>query len=175
MRNRVSSLAMVALLVSPAAALDFPARKPGLWELKTHVEGKGIASPIMKQCVDAATDAQMQSFGASMGAKMCSEQTVKRDGDDIISDAVCRIGPIAMRTHSVTTGDFNSAYTTKTTSKQEGGPTLPGLGDSTMVIEARWIGPCEADQQPGDVILGNGVKLNIGEMKNLMPGGPSSR
>jgi hypothetical protein len=166
---------MVAFLVSPAVALDLPARKPGLWELKTHVEGKNGASPVMKQCVDAATDAQMQSFGASMGAKMCSEQTVKRDGDDIISDAVCRIGPIAMRTHSVTTGDFNSAYTTKTTSKQEGGPTLPGLGDSTTVIEARWIGPCEADQRPGDVILGNGVKLNIGDMKKLMPGGPSSR
>lgn len=171
MRNPAASLALFTVCVTPAMALDLPARKPGLWELKTHIEGKSAASQVMKQCIDEATDAQLQSFGASMSAKMCSEEQVKREGDTIISDTVCRFGPITMRTHSVTTGDFNSAYQTKSTSKQEGGPTMPGLGGGgTTVIEARWIGPCETDQRPGDVILANGMKMNIGDMKKLMPG-----
>lgn len=171
MRNRIAGLAMVAVSVTPAAALDLPSRKPGLWELKTLIEGKTAASQVMKQCIDAATDAQMRSFGTSMGAKLCSEQEVRREGDSIVSDAVCRVGPITMRSHSVITGDFNSAYTTKTTSKQEGGPTIPGMGaDSVTTLEARWIGPCEEGQQPGDLILANGMKMNINDMKKFMPG-----
>lgn len=170
MRILVSILAPLAICVLPAAAFDLPARKPGLWELKTIIEGQSKASQVMKQCVDAATDAQMRSFGASMGARMCTEQEIRQEGDSIVSDAVCGIGPITMRTHSVTTGDFNSAYTTKTTRKQEGGPTMPGMvGNGAMTIEARWIGPCQEGQQPGDIILANGIKMNINDMKKFMP------
>jgi hypothetical protein len=169
MRNRVLILAVIAVGVCPAAALDFPTRKPGLWELKTSAEGQSAASQVMKQCVDTATDEQLRSFGASMTAKMC-EQEVKREGDNFITDAVCRMGPITMRTQSVTTGDFNSAYTTKTTTKQEGGLTMPGMGGSSATtIEARWIGPCEPGQRPGDIIMANGMKMNIIDMKKFMP------
>lgn len=175
MRIKALTLALVVICVVPAAALDLPARKPGLWELKTIAEGQGTPSQVIKQCVDAATDAQMQSFGASMSAKMC-EQEVRRDGGSIITDAVCRMGPITMRTHSVTTGDFNSAYTVKTTSKQEGGPAMPGMGgERTVTIEARWTGACQAGQRPGDVIMANGMKMNINDMKKFMPNGAPPR
>ncbi|MEZ5785823.1 MAG: DUF3617 family protein [Xanthobacteraceae bacterium] len=174
MRIGASTLALVVIGVVPAAAFDLPTRKPGLWELKTTAEGQGTPM-VMKQCVDAETDAQMQAFGASMSAKMC-DQEVKREGGGIVTDAVCRMGPITMRTHSVTTGDFNSAYTTKTTSKQEGGPSMPGMGgESAVTIEARWTGPCEAGQRPGDVIMANGMKMNINDMKKFMPGGAPPR
>lgn len=174
MRNRIAILAIAVGCISPALALDPPARKPGLWELKTQIEGKSTASQVMKQCVDAQTDAQMQAFGTSMGAKLCSEREVRREGDSIVSDAVCRIGPITMRTHSVTTGDFNSAYTTNTTSKQESGPTIAGMGGSNTTIAARWTGPCEEGQRPGDIILANGVKMNVNDLKKLMPGNGGS-
>lgn len=171
MRFRWPIVAVLMACAAPATALDFPTRKPGLWELKTFAEGQSGRPQVMKHCTDEATDKQMQSLAASMSAGMCSEQEVRREGDSIISDAVCRIGPITMRTHSVTTGDFGSAYTTKTTSKQEGGPTLPGMGGtSSATIEARWTGPCEAGQRPGDMIMANGMKLNIGDMKKFMPG-----
>jgi len=80
------------------------------------------------------------------------------------------MGPITMRTHSVTTGDFNSAYTTKTTTKQEGGPAMPGMGgNNATTIEARWTGPCEPGQRPGDIIMANGMKVNFNDMKKFMP------
>jgi hypothetical protein len=45
----------------------------------------------------------------------------------------------------------------------------------TMTMEAKWLGPCAADQKPGDVIMSNGVKINIPEMQkhSLSPGSPS--
>src|SRR5262249_20051242 len=55
-------------------------------------------------------------------------------------------------------------------SKREGGPAMPGAsgdGTSNMTIEAKWLGACQADQKPGDMILANGRKLNINDMPNL--------
>jgi hypothetical protein len=28
-------------------------------------------------------------------------------------------------------------------------------------MEARWIGPCQQGQRPGDIILPGGIKLNV--------------
>jgi hypothetical protein len=35
----------------------------------------------------------------------------------------------------------------------------------TMSMVAKRLGPCMADQKPGDMILANGVKINILEMQ----------
>ena len=33
----------------------------------------------------------------------------------------------------------------------------------TMTMDAKWLGPCAADQKPGDMIMSNGMKINIPE------------
>ncbi len=68
-------------------------------------------------------------------------------------------------------GDFNSAYTIKITSKREGGLAIPNMPAETQItIEAKWTGPCKAGQKPGDVIMANGMKMNVNEMPKV-PGG----
>jgi hypothetical protein len=44
------------------------------------------------------------------------------------------------------------------------GEDLPG-GKMIMTMQAEWLGLCAADQRPGDVIVSNGVKVNIPEMR----------
>ena len=49
---------------------------------------------------------------------------------------------------------------------------MPGVaaGQPThMTIEAKWLGPCKADQKPGDIVMANGMKMNVLEMP-AMPG-----
>ena len=61
-------------------------------------------------------------------------------------------------------GSFDSAYTVEVTSTREGGHPLPGVapGAAThMKIAATWLGPCAAGMKPGDMIMANGMKLNI--------------
>jgi hypothetical protein len=43
-----------------------------------------------------------------------------------------------------------------------------------MTMEAKWLGPCAADQKPGDIIMSNGVKINIPEMekRSIAPATP---
>ena len=52
-------------------------------------------------------------------------------------------------------------------------PDIPD-GKMTMTIDAIWLGPCAADQKPGDVIMSNGTKINIPETENrsIAPGVP---
>jgi hypothetical protein len=62
------------------------------------------------------------------------------------------------------TGSFERAYTMRSTSTRQGGPQTPGAtpGQTTQTtVEAKWLGPCKADQKPGDVTMENGTKMNI--------------
>ena len=105
---------------------------------------------------------------------MCSKPDIQKTGDTITVDSTCKIGPYATSSHAVITGDFNSAYTVKVVSKQEG-PAIPGMPpERTMTIDAKWAGACKADQKPGDMIMA-GRKLNVRDLQNLptMPGAPA--
>jgi hypothetical protein len=165
-------LAAIAIIcAAPAAAQDLPARKPGLWEIKMTTEGRELPPQTSQHCIDAETDKQMNAMGSGMREEMCSKREVKKVGATIVVDSVCKFGPMTSTSHGVVTGDFNSAYTVKVTSKREGGPNIPGMpagGTSNMTIEAKWLGACAADQKPGDMIMAGGRKVNIRDMQDMM-------
>jgi len=159
----------------PAAAQDMPARKPGLWEIKTTSEGHGMPPTTSEHCIDAETDKLMNSMGGNMRQEMCPKRDVQKVGSTIVVDSVCKAMGMTITSHSVTSGDFNSAYTVKITSKTEGGP--PGLaGNTSITLDAKWMGACKADQKPGDM-MSAGRKINIRDMQNMpgMPGAPAQK
>ena len=174
MRRWLPSLAFALIFAAPAAAADLPARKPGLWELKMAFEGGNLPAQTAEHCIDAETDKLMSATGGSVVQEMCSKPDIQKTGDTITVDSTCKIGPYATSSHAVITGDFNSAYTVKVVSKQEG-PAIPGMSpERTMTIDAKWAGACKADQKPGDMIMA-GRKLNVRDLQNLpaMPGAPA--
>ena len=59
--------------------------------------------------------------------------------------------------HTAINGSFDSEYTMNITSQKADAPG----GQSTIMMTAKWLGPCAADQQPGDMIMPNGMKMNI--------------
>jgi hypothetical protein len=72
-------------------------------------------------------------------------------------DSVCTVAGKAVTSHIVVNGSFDSEYTMNITS--EGGGVRGG--QSGVTLTARWLGPCAADQKPGDMIMPNGTKMNI--------------
>jgi hypothetical protein len=156
------SAAVVCLVVAftmPAAAAEMPSRKAGLWEITTHMPNHPMT---MKQCIDAATDQAMQSHASSAGAN-CSKRDVQKSATGMTIDSVCTIAGKTMNSHIVVSGSFDSNYTMTITS--EGG-SLPAA--RTITLDAKWLGPCAADQKPGDTIMSNGVKMNIVDMQKAM-------
>jgi hypothetical protein len=169
-RMRLPLILAAFVAGTPAFALDLPARKAGLWEMKMQMEGGRMPAQTFQHCIDAATDKKMNTMGAGMRNDQCSKQDVKQSGSTITIDSVCNFGNGTTTSHSVMSGDFNSGYTVTSTSKREGGPAIPGMpAETKMTIEAKWTGACKADQKPGDMIMGNGMKMNINNMPQ-MPG-----
>jgi hypothetical protein len=175
MRHSLHAFSIAALTVFasvPAGALDLPARKAGLWEVKMAFEGRNLPSQVMQQCIDAATDKMMSAFGSSLQQNMCSKQDVQKVGNTLVVDSVCQIGNMTTTSRGVITGDFNSGYTMKVSSTRTGGPAIPGApadGKSEMTIEAKWLSACKPDQKPGDMIMGDGRKINVVDMQKMMP------
>ena len=112
----------------------------------------------------------MSAFGNATTKDMCSKMDTQKVGNTYVIDSVCKMGPSTNTSRSVITGDFNSAYTVKLSSVTSGGPNLPGArpdGKTEMTMEARWTGACKADQKPGDIIMSNGVKMNIRDLQKV--------
>jgi hypothetical protein len=171
MRRSITLLAFVLISIVPATALDLPARKPGLWEIKMAFEGRNLPPQTVEHCIDAETDKLMNSISGNMRQDTCSKQDVQKVGATIVVDSVCKVGAGTITSHAVVTGDFNSAYTVKVTSKREGGPPTPGMspdGTSSTTIDAKWTGACKPDQKPGDMVMA-GRKFNIRDLQK-MPG-----
>jgi hypothetical protein len=158
-------LFLVVALAMPVAAAEMPSRKAGLWEITTNVASRSMK---MQQCIDAATDQAMQSHASSSGAD-CSKRDVQKSATGMTIDSVCTIAGKTTTSHIVVNGSFDSNYTMSITS--EGG-SLPAA--RTITLEAKWLGPCAADQKPGDMIMPNGMKMNILTMQKAArpPGAP---
>jgi Protein of unknown function (DUF3617) len=157
MRLGTASLIGLVLCTVQTRADDLPSRKPGVWEVR-QVIGTAKTSPlVVKQCIDAATDHLLQSSTGPYSADLCPTRSVQKSADGMTIDSTCTIAGKTARTHAVIAGSFDSAYKMTVTSQGEG---VPG-SDITLSLEAKWLGPCPADQKPGDLVMGNGMKLNI--------------
>ena len=162
-----SALCMLALLpASDASALDLPVRKAGLWEMKVLRTGSPAPDMTLQHCTDESTDKEMSSAFSPMGKEMCSKQDIQKTATGYVSDSVCGIAGMTIKSHAEINGDFNSAYTVKSTSHSEGGPG-GGACDSTTTIEAKWLGACKGDQKAGDIVMPGGMKMNIKDMEKL--------
>ena len=75
----------------------------------------------MQHCTDATTDKQM-STSFSPGKEICAKQDIQKTATGYVSDSVCTVAGMTITSHAEITGDFNSAYTVKSTSHSEAAP-----------------------------------------------------
>ncbi|XIA66650.1 DUF3617 domain-containing protein [Bradyrhizobium sp. TZ2] len=158
-----AALGVLALLsVSAAGAVELPVRKAGLWEMKVVRAGSPAPDMTMQQCTDETTDKDMSTAMSPMGKEMCSKQEIQKTATGYVTDSICGISGVTIASHAEINGDFNSAYTVKSTVRSERGP-----AGGTTTIEAKWLGACKADQKPGDIMMPGGMKMNIKDMQKL--------
>lgn len=152
-----------------ASAQDLPARKPGLWEIKMAFEGRALPLKDVRHCVDQSTDKMMNSALGLASLQACSKKDVQKSGNTTTIDSVCKIGGANTTSHAVISGNFDSAYSVSVTSMSEGGPKGKGMpkGETHLTIDARYLGPCERGQKPGDIMMGQGLKMNIQNMPQI--------
>jgi hypothetical protein len=157
---------LCALPALAASAVEMPTRKAGLWEIKMQRTGGPLPEMTMQHCTDETTDKQMTSTFSPMSKEMCSKNDTVKTATGYTTDSICNVSGMSMTSHADITGDFNSAYTVKVTSHSQGGASGAGR-DSSMTLEAKWLGACKADQKAGDIVMPGGLKMNVKDMEKL--------
>ncbi len=170
MVRRFCMIAGLLIATAPALAADLPTRKAGLWEIQMEFQGRSkLPVQSMKQCTDAAAD-KLMTLNYGGAAQHCSKQDISNSGGTIVINSVCSFGGNTSTSHAVVSGDFSSAYTVDVVSKREGAAPSGqrAYGESHMKIAAKWVGPCAAGQKPGDVIMSNGMTMNVLDLQKRM-------
>lgn len=150
--------------VAAAASSDTPQRKSGLWEMKMsggHMPG----GMTMQQCVDQKSDdiSKMQQAKSN-----CTKNVVRREGDKIVAESVCKMEGTTATTRTVFTGNFDSAFKADIRSTYD--PPMQGMRESSSMMEAKWLGPCLAGQKAGDMVM-PGMPGGMPNMEELMKRG----
>ena len=150
------------LVVSIASADEFPARKPGLWEVVTTTGGTNAPPNKSKLCIDKATEEALQAFGTAATSKMCSKSQVRVSGKVVTVESTCQIGTSQQTSRSTLTFSGDTAYHTQINAHFD--PPFLGKTDSVTTQDAKWSGPCPADMRPGDIVTATGMRMNIRDM-----------
>ena len=161
MRPVLLSLALLLAYAVPALSSELPSRKPGLWEVRTRIENVNTPPRVIRQCIDAATDQMLQSIAGPFDPASCPERNVQSSANSTTIDFKCTVGGKPATARSLITGSLDSAYTMTVTAQSD----RSAGGGMTMTMEGKWLGACAADQKPGDIVLSNGVKINVPEMQ----------
>lgn len=143
-------------------AAELPILKSGLWELARATTEQPQARHLTTMCLDESVQAEMRDFGLGVAKEMCSKNDRRVEGNRVIIDATCKLGPTTMTTHSVMTFSGNTAYRTDSSVTYD--PPFMNMTQAGTSIDARWIGACKPGQQPGDITLESGQTLNMKSM-----------
>jgi hypothetical protein len=114
----------------------------------------------MTQCTDETTDAKLMQAGNDIQDQAaCSKNDVTKTSSGYKISSVCKVAGSTVSSEGTFAGDFSSEYTGDITTSFN--PPVFGQKGSTTTIRAKWLGACPAGMQPGDMLLPNGMKMNV--------------
>ena len=153
------------LIAAPAGAVDLPTRKAGLWELTMDFHNTRLPHQTMRQCTDADSDRLMNLNFAGSNEQACSKKDIVPSGTGYVvdfgvhvrrhDDDLARGGDRLVRQRLCGRGDLDAPGRAGDAGRRG------GHGESHMTSTAKWLGPCAAGEKPGDVIMSNGMKMNV--------------
>jgi hypothetical protein len=146
--------------VTDAHANDVPKHKPGLWEIKTGRANSSSFNVPLQFCVGKDTD-NLLNPNRSLPRQECDPPEVETGENRIQLRVKCGFKGLTVITESVFEGSLDSAYKGEIKYTTE---SPQGRREFSILQEARWLGPCEAGQKPGDVIFPNKERVSADEI-----------
>ena len=173
----VSTMTLAALLGgcdrgAPAnrTAAALPTPKAGLWRESILRDGRELGLiGDMRACLDADARARLSALGGRAGKTMCRDQAVTRDSDGAYHfSSACDLGPGGhVVTQGELTGDLSKRYRVYSRTDTRGASLQSLNGHHVIDVEADYLGPCPAGMTPGDVLIANGMKVNMDRLRAL--------
>jgi hypothetical protein len=157
--GRVLVVLAAVLAATPALAeTAHPKRRAGLWEVRS-AGADALGMPPTRFCVGDGTDTARAHLDRSPGTRgSCSLGEFVRSGDAWVAESVCREGKSSVTSRAVARGDFQTEYRIDTVVTHAG---ASARREDREAVLARWLGPCETGQRPGDLVVPGMGTLNM--------------
>lgn len=171
--SATTSAAPAPAAAGPLTPQQLPRRQPGLWRQTMVIDGRDSGGPTMTLCVDAASEAKMSLAAQDIPGAHCETPTFNRNLDGSLTFAnSCDMGAGGkVQTTGTIRGDFSSRYTVSIDSTYSGGSTEATNGQHKMSVSATRLGPCAPGQKGGDMVMANGMTVNMLDRRGGPPAG----
>lgn len=155
-----------------------PARKNGLWEVTLRSDDLVLRRSRQAQprpqtvqiCTSAETEPVML-FAIVPAQEDCHQVKITRQskkmGGGYEINTVCYVHGNRADAHMQLMGNLQSAYNGAFSVIY---PQTPLQSTGRVAFEGRWLGPCKSGQRPGDMVLPNGVTVNVVDDKKRIEG-----
>lgn len=154
--------------------LDFPRRRPGLWEVKNSASAQ-LGLPPVRFCVGDQTDTAERHLDRLVGKKgACTAGPFKRSGINWVAESVCKDSRTTVINQSIASGDFETRYRIDILVFYSP-PLANNKREDREYIEAHYLGACPDNQKSGDLTIpGLGVlNMQDGALKLETPAATS--
>jgi hypothetical protein len=98
-----------ALAAARGVDPDVPAIKAGKWRVSV-ASMAGPEFPAQTVCLSAADAAAKAGLGERATLLPCAPRDVRKEGDSVVTEAVCNVGGVMRSIKTTAYGDFSSDY-----------------------------------------------------------------
>jgi hypothetical protein len=117
---------------------DVPELEPGRWRVVTMTES-GPEFPAENVCLTEANAKNKQGLGERALELPCDQRDVTREGDVVVTRAVCSVGGVTRTIEARASGDFKSDYYVDYKENVDPPPS-EGPPEIKRRLHARWMG-----------------------------------
>jgi hypothetical protein len=126
------------------------------------------ATQEIRFCLDDATAAQMNLWGAQTSQDMCAKHVVTPIAGGWSFESECDMGASGKTvTKGAAMGDLGSSYVVKATSTTTGAAAPQMNGTREMELSAVWAAQCPPGMKAGDMALPGGVTMNLSQVQAM--------
>ena len=118
-----------------------PSLKPGKWRTTTLVAGAAAQPAPTTACISGAAQKANVAMAERLGQLSCSERWVRREGDAIVSRAVCQVDGATQTYDTRATGDFATDFFINSVVTRDP-PQSDGGAEFRTTVHSRWMGEC---------------------------------
>jgi hypothetical protein len=164
-RLLIGSFVAASVTAASAQEATLPARKAGMWELKTSMdEGRGPREQSMKICIDASMEANTVQASLSEHKQNCEKYNIKKDGDKTVVDMTCSFNGRHVESLTEMEGDFSKVFKIKissTTSDTREATQQTVTVKRIILQDGTYLGESCGDLRPGEALSADGSKILV--------------
>jgi len=119
-----------------------PPLKPGRWRTTTLVVRSPEQAPApVTACITDQTQRANVAMAERLGSLSCSERWVRREGEAVVSHAVCKVDGATQTFDTRATGDFATDFFIDSKVVRDP-PLAGGAAEYRTNVHSRWMGEC---------------------------------